>query len=263
MEAHATLTTLDYVVLGTILLSGLLALLGGFVREMLSLGAWLGSTFAAAKLYPLAVPWVRRYIHNVSTATDIAVVVVFCISLALLSLIGNLTARLIKGQALTAIDRSLGFVFGLLRGGLIVCLLYLGVTLFLWPDIDKPPQPVAAQQQAEAETRETRGREARAREKQAAEEAPAPAWLMQAKTRPFLAYGAAMLKGFIPEGSVEKKMLEYFQQKKEAEKQIRTQERDILGIAAPAPSPDNKPPVYDDRSRSGLDALVNQKGTSP
>src|SRR5580698_1016553 len=101
MEPHG-LNVLDYSVLGIIVLSGLLALMRGFVREVFSLAAWAGAYFTAAKYYTLAEPWTHRYIKNQTGSTALAAVVVFVLALAILALAGYLLARLIRGKALTA-----------------------------------------------------------------------------------------------------------------------------------------------------------------
>src|SRR5580698_4884696 len=145
MEPHG-LNVLDYSVLGIVLLSGLLALMRGFVREVFSLAAWAGAYFAAAKYYTLAEPWTHRWIKNQTGATALAAVIVFIVALTILSIAGHLIAKLIRGRALTAIDRSLGFLFGLLRGVLIVCLCYLGASYIPWLNMDKLDTAHAAPQ---------------------------------------------------------------------------------------------------------------------
>src|SRR5580692_6080730 len=95
MDPHTGLNNLDYIVLGIILLSGLLALMRGFVREVLSLGVWIGAYFIAIRCYPLAEPFTKKYIKTPSLATDIAGVATFCVAFILLSIVGMLIARLV------------------------------------------------------------------------------------------------------------------------------------------------------------------------
>jgi len=86
MEPHTGLNNLDYIVLGVILLSGLLALMRGFVREVLSLAVWIGAYIIAARFYSLAEPSARQYIKSPSLATDVAAVATFIVAFIVLSL---------------------------------------------------------------------------------------------------------------------------------------------------------------------------------
>ena len=251
MDAQQGLTILDYSVFGIILLSGLLALMRGFVREVFSLAAWTGAYFAAAKYYNLAEPWTHRYIKNQTGATALAAVIVFVLSLTILALTGNLLARLIRGKALTAIDRSLGFVFGVLRGVLIVCLLYMGASYVPWLNMDR-----ATTAHGEGKTPDQIQGNEKSKDKEKDEP---PEWLVDAKTRPALAAGADVLKQFIPEKDIEKTMQKYDEQKGNAHKMIEDQAHDILTTPGTENTKTETPPAYDNRSRSTLDNLINQK----
>jgi uncharacterized membrane protein required for colicin V production len=77
-----------------------------------------------------------HYIKNEMGADAAAALALFCASLIVLIPVGHLVSSLIKGDTLTAIDRSLGFVFGLIRGALVVSLLYLGAS-WIWPVLDQ------------------------------------------------------------------------------------------------------------------------------
>lgn len=218
MELHTSLNVLDYIVFGIILISGLFAIMSGFVREIYSLFNWAASYFIAVKFYTLAEPFVKKYISNPTTVADVSIFLVFCVSFIVLAIIGmGVTRLIIRGNALTAIDRSLGFVFGLVRGFLIACLVYLVAATILWPDIDKAPAPGSPelqQQQAQKdEPQKTDGKRSLTMS--------APHWLLEARTRPLLAHGANMLKEFIPEKVLEKTTAEYLDKKDEMESKAR------------------------------------------
>jgi membrane protein required for colicin V production len=59
---------------------------------------------------------------------------VFLVTLVFLSIFTNMLSSRVKGSELNALDRSLGFVFGLLRGAVLVCLLFIGVQWLVKPD---------------------------------------------------------------------------------------------------------------------------------
>ncbi len=203
---HTSLNNFDYAVLAVILISGLLALMRGVMREIFSLIAWSGATFAAFKFYPLAEPWTRRYIANEDISSAAAGTLVFAVCFVVLTLTGSLISKLVKGDALTAIDRSLGFVFGILRGVLVVCLVYLMLITVLWPELDQDERPTLPNLSATKASAPTA-------EKDKNGKPPAPEWVMNARTRSFLAYGANELKTIIPAKEFQKKTTDYLQKK--------------------------------------------------
>lgn len=249
MDPHASLNDLDYTVLGIIGLSGLFALIRGFVREVLSLGSWVGACFVAAKLHLLLEPSVHRYIKNPTIVTVVAVLSLFIFTLVVLSLISNFVSSYVQGSKLTSVDRSLGFIFGVLRGALVVSLIYLVATTTLWPDLDAPT-PVVKNQENDKD-----------KDKDKVARLPAPEWLMEARTRPAMAYGARQLKDLVPQGQVEKTLQKYTEQKAAAQKILDQQKLDLLSTPTPSDSKEAAQPAYDDKSRQGLDQLINQKGT--
>ena len=217
MEAHTVFNTLDYIVMGTILISGLLAIFSGFVREMYSLFNWSASAYLGSHFYRFAEPLVKEYISNPSTVADVSIFIVFCVFFIIFGVLGMFVTRLVKGNALTAIDRSLGFVFGLIRGVFMVCLIYLVVTLVLWPDLDKKPA-VAAEVQKEETAKKDEPSKTESGKRSVS--FSAPHWVMEARTRPLLARGANMLREFVPEKALEKTTDSILEKKDSIEKKV-------------------------------------------
>lgn len=196
---------LDYVILIVLFLSGLLALIRGFVRELFSLMAWVGAYYLGAKFYHPALPLAHSYIKNDRVAEWGAMAIVFVVSLILLSIVGHVLCGFVKGRALTIIDRSLGVLYGLARGFLVVSLVYLGARMILWPDIDDKGLHLVDKDRNEP-----------------------PALLVEAKTRPLLAYGADMLENFVPKEMLDKGLQNVEAQKRELQKEIRDQRSESL-----------------------------------
>jgi membrane protein required for colicin V production len=131
------ITILDLVLLGVMLISGLLAMVRGFMREILSIAAWgaaaLVTLFAFQKLLPSA----KAYIANDTVATVAVIAGVFIGTLIVVSIITVRISDMILDSRIGALDRTLGFLFGLARGLLIVVVAFL---FFSWlvPDKQRP-----------------------------------------------------------------------------------------------------------------------------
>jgi membrane protein required for colicin V production len=128
----------DIVVLVVLVISGALAFFRGFVHEILGIGAWIGAILAAIYGLPQAQPYVRQYIPIDWLADLVTVVGIFLVALIVLSFISVLIARRVQDSALNSLDRTLGFVFGLARGGVIVLVLYIAGSQLVPPDTQPP-----------------------------------------------------------------------------------------------------------------------------
>ena len=145
----------DLIVLAILLLSAILALARGFVREVLAIGSWIGAALVTRFAFPHVGPVARDAFDN-PTITDFlwgfgygeehrdlladvaGGLVTFVVAMTVLSILSTVVARIVQGSALSAVDRSLGLVFGLLRGGLVICLFYL---LLAWLIPDRRDRP--------------------------------------------------------------------------------------------------------------------------
>lgn len=118
---------LDLILIGIMLISGVLALMRGFTREVLSLVAWGLSAVAAyfaikqQKLIDLAMPYVDKPILAQIAVGAIAFIVV----LIVVSLISVKISDWVVDSAAGAFDRTLGFIYGLARGFVLVAIAYL------------------------------------------------------------------------------------------------------------------------------------------
>lgn len=118
---------LDFILIGIMLVSGILALARGFTREVLSLVAWGAAAVAAyfaiqqKQLLDLVLPYVDKPV-----LAQIAVgAVAFIIVLILVSIISVKISDRVVDSAVGAFDRTLGFLYGLARGLVLVAIAYL------------------------------------------------------------------------------------------------------------------------------------------
>ena len=131
------ITILDLVLLGVMLISGLLALVRGFMREILSIAAWGAAALATLYAYQKLLPTAKAYFNNDTVATAVTVAGVFIATLIVVSIITTRVSDMILDSRIGALDRTLGFLFGLARGLLIVVVAY---QFFIWlvPDKQQP-----------------------------------------------------------------------------------------------------------------------------
>ncbi len=124
----------DLAVIAVILVSALLAFLRGLVREALGIASWAGALFAAWSLFPAAQPRFRHWIGNPELADPAAFASVFVVVLVALSVVAGLAGGLVRRSAIGGVDRTLGTVFGLLRGAVVIVAAYIGLGMAVAPD---------------------------------------------------------------------------------------------------------------------------------
>ena len=119
------MTWVDFAVLGVLAVSGLLAFLRGFVREILGIGAWVGAAAVAVWGAQYAQTPVERWIASPSWAEAAALGGIFLVALIILLLVAHLFGRMVRGSPLGGLDRTLGLLFGLARGAALVIIAYI------------------------------------------------------------------------------------------------------------------------------------------
>ncbi|MCW8308321.1 CvpA family protein [Acidiphilium sp. PA] len=127
------MTWVDGIALLIVVLSGLLALARGLVREILGVGAWIGAALAAFEYYPDVETQLAGYVHQPKLILPLSIGLIFIVVLVILSIISTWLGSMVRDSVLSGIDRTLGLAFGLARGVVIVCLLYIGLSIFLQP----------------------------------------------------------------------------------------------------------------------------------
>jgi membrane protein required for colicin V production len=123
----ASFTLVDGVVLAIIILSAVLAYARGLAREAMSIAGWIiagvvGFYFAPT-LEPLVreIPVVRDVLgSNCELGLLAGFAVGFAAALIVVSLFTPLIAGAVANSALGPIDQGLGFLFGIIRGVLLV-----------------------------------------------------------------------------------------------------------------------------------------------
>jgi membrane protein required for colicin V production len=120
-------TIVDGIVLALIAISAVLAYARGFVRESLSIAGWIIAAVAGFSFAPMAEPLVREIPvlrDIIGTSCELGVLAgfaaVFAVALILVSIFTPLIAGAVHDSALGPVDQGLGFLFGIVRGVLLV-----------------------------------------------------------------------------------------------------------------------------------------------
>src|ERR1700739_1642472 len=131
------ITLLDLVLLAVMLVSGLLAMVRGFMREVLSIAAWGAAALVTLYAFQKLLPTAKTYFNNDTVASIVVIAGVFIGTLIVVSIITVRISDMILDSRIGALDRTLGFLFGLARGLLIVVVAFL---FFSWlvPDKQRP-----------------------------------------------------------------------------------------------------------------------------
>lgn len=129
---------LDIILILVMLVSAFLAMIRGFVREVLSIASWVAAAAAAVLLYPQALPYAKPYIENELAATGVTVAAIFLVALIIVSYITMRISDFVLDSRIGALDRSLGFLYGAARGLLLVVVAMLFLNWFL--DEEQQPQ---------------------------------------------------------------------------------------------------------------------------
>ena len=154
-----TLTAFDIAVLVIIGLSSVLAFGRGFATVALSLLAWVATILAVVFAGELITPYLRPYVEPEWLADTVTYAVLFIGGLFILKWLAGLIGGAIKNSPIGFLDRSLGALFGLVRGIVLVSALYFGFTKLV------------------------PGEE--------------PTWMKQAQTKPLVTWGSEMLAAIV------------------------------------------------------------------
>src|SRR5450432_3556868 len=128
---------LDIFLIVVMLISGMLAMVRGLIREVLSIAGWGAAAGAALLAYTKLLPSAKAYFNSDYLAIGVTTAGSFLLTLIVVSVITVKISDKILDSRIGALDRTLGFLFGLARGLLIVVVAFL---FFSWlvPDKQRP-----------------------------------------------------------------------------------------------------------------------------
>ena len=232
MEQQAV-NLVDLGVAAIVLVSAIFAFYRGFVRELLSIAGWVGAAVVAVYFFDDLRPYVEPYLPTdwmVAAATGAAL---FLGALIVFSLVIHFVVVTVKDSPLNALDRSLGFLFGVARGVVVMALAYMVAEMVVFKD----------------------------------DEQPRPEWLTEARSLPLINYAAGMIVALIPEGTFNLP-IEGFDEIQELRARRDAQGGDAAQsdedarrmaeppVAAPEAADPDQETAYDDADSEDLDILI-------
>ncbi len=122
---------LDWIILGIIALSVLLAAAQGFFFEMFSLGGAVIGYLLAAWEYRSVAPWFEPHVKSAAVANAAAFFVIFMAVMLVAGVAGRIVRWMMKEVGLRWVDRILGGAFGMIRGVLVVTVGLLALAAFV------------------------------------------------------------------------------------------------------------------------------------
>ena len=114
----------DVIILVLILISALFAFFRGFSLELLSISVWIISFFGSYAYGNNLVNFFNKIVNNILISTAISYVGAFLVIFVIFSFLTRKFSVFIKDSYVGLIDKSLGFIFGILRGYVIVGLCF-------------------------------------------------------------------------------------------------------------------------------------------
>jgi membrane protein required for colicin V production len=214
----------DVAVLVVIALSAIFAFARGFVREALSLAAWIGAALITLYGFDAVYRITARFVTIPLLADLVAGAALFLVSLILLTILAGYIASYMQWSALTPADRTLGLIFGIARGAVLVSIAYFLI------DIALPPND-------------------------------RPGWLMDARSQPMLAQGADVVRDVLP-ASLQLKSAAAVDDTQRMLGQARTAREAMGALSTPAVPIPPKPqqataPTYKPSDQRDLNRLID------
>ena len=124
MEA-LELNPADWFILVVLIASGIISFTRGFTKEFLSLFLWVAAFIAAISLEFLATPKINEFIGNEEISKIISYIFVFVIFIFVGGIVIKFISKLIKWSGASGFDRFLGVLFGLIRGLIVLFVIFL------------------------------------------------------------------------------------------------------------------------------------------
>ena len=140
MINFSSLTGFDFFIIGIIVISTIFAFARGFVKSFLYFFGWIVSAILVIDFYPVTSEYLKKHVHSTLLVSIAASFGLFIILLIVITLINNKLISATKNIRGGALDMSMGFAFGFVRGCVISCIIFWSTIILLnaWDDRKEP-----------------------------------------------------------------------------------------------------------------------------
>lgn len=173
-----SLNNFDFLMLGIVGASTFFALIRGFIKSLISAIGWVASMAVGMKFYFLLEPIVSKYIALGVVAAVIAGIVLFLITSIIIAIINNIFYIAFESISGGLLDRSIGILFGFIRGCLLVSFVFY-ILLLMMPQLGTKEGPDL-------------------KDSPSFSSVPLPSWAKKSKTILLLNKGSAVIDDLIP-----------------------------------------------------------------
>ena len=125
-----TLTPADWMICLVVLLNVVTAAMQGFFSEALTMAGLVVGYIVAAWQYHSVARWLESFLKNDWLAEILGFLIIFFAVVILFGIAARIARWIMKESGLSGLDRFLGGVLGLLKGGLMVAVILMGMTAF-------------------------------------------------------------------------------------------------------------------------------------
>jgi membrane protein required for colicin V production len=135
------MTPFDIIALVIVGVAAIGGFMRGFVQEVLSLAAWILAVFAIRYLHTDLTAFIANYMGTTTTAALLAFALLLLIPYAAMKLIAGRLGQASRNSIIGPIDRVLGFGFGMVKGVIVVVILFSLLVLgsdTLWGSDGRP-----------------------------------------------------------------------------------------------------------------------------
>ena len=120
----------DWFICALVLFSVITAAMQGFFSEALTTAGLIVGYIVAAWQYRHLAEWLESFLKNPWLAEILGFLIIFFAIAILFGLAARVARWVMKKSGLSGFDRLLGALLGLLKGGLMVAVILMGMTVF-------------------------------------------------------------------------------------------------------------------------------------
>jgi membrane protein required for colicin V production len=124
------MTIADWFIVAVIVLNVVAAAMQGFFSEALTMAGLILGYIVAAWKYRSLAEWFESFLKNPWLAEILGFLIIFFAIVILFGLAAKVARWIMKEAGLSGFDRFLGAVLGLLKGGLMVAVILMGMAAF-------------------------------------------------------------------------------------------------------------------------------------